>query len=47
MTRSHTKRWIDVIGDVVNSYNRSHHRSIGAAPIDVTSESAILTPIAG
>jgi L-rhamnose mutarotase len=38
MTRSHTKRWIDVIDDVVNSYNRSHHRSIGAAPIDVTSE---------
>jgi transposase InsO family protein len=35
MTRSHTKRWID---DVVNSYNRSHHRSIGAMPIDVTSE---------
>jgi transposase InsO family protein len=26
MTRSHTKRWIDVIDDVVNSYNRSHHR---------------------
>jgi hypothetical protein len=38
MTRSHTKRWIDVIDDVVNSYNRSYHRSIGAAPIDVTSE---------
>jgi L-rhamnose mutarotase len=38
MTHSHTKRWIDVIDDVVNSYNRSHHRSIGAAPIDVTSE---------
>jgi hypothetical protein len=38
MTRSHTKRWIDVIDDVVNSYNRSHHRSIGAAPINVTSE---------
>jgi transposase InsO family protein len=38
MTRSHTKRWIDVIDDVVHSYNRSHHRSIGTAPIDVTSE---------
>jgi transposase InsO family protein len=37
-TRSHTRRWIDVIDDVVNSYNRSHHRSIGAALIDVTSE---------
>jgi L-rhamnose mutarotase len=38
MTRSHTKRWIDVIDVIVNSYNRSHHRSIGAAPIDVTPE---------
>jgi hypothetical protein len=37
-TRSHTKRWIDVIDDVVKSYNCRHHRSIGAAPIDVTSE---------
>jgi hypothetical protein len=27
-----------VIDDVVNSYNRSHHRSIGVALIDVTSE---------
>jgi hypothetical protein len=27
-----------MIDDVLNSYNRSHHRSIGAAPIDVTSE---------
>jgi hypothetical protein len=39
MTCSHTtKRWIDVIDDVVNSYNRSHHRLIGAPLIDVTSE---------
>jgi L-rhamnose mutarotase len=38
IARNHAKRWIDVINDVVNSYNRSHHRSIGAAPIDVTSE---------
>jgi hypothetical protein len=27
-----------VISDFVSSYIRSHHRSIGAAPIDVTSE---------
>jgi hypothetical protein len=27
-----------MIDDVVNSHNRSHHRSIGAAPIDVMSE---------
>jgi hypothetical protein len=38
MTRSHTKRWIDVIDDVVHSCNRSHRRSIGTAPIDVTSK---------
>jgi transposase InsO family protein len=38
MTRSHNKKWIDVIDDVVNLYNRSHHRSIGTAPIYVTSE---------
>jgi hypothetical protein len=38
MTCSHTKKWIDVIDDVVPSYNRSHHRSIGTTPIDVTSE---------
>jgi transposase InsO family protein len=38
MTRHHTNRWIDAIDDVVSSYNRSHHRSIGMAPIDVTSD---------
>lgn len=36
MTRHHTNRWIDALDDVVKSYNRSHHRSIGMAPIDVT-----------
>ena len=38
MTRHHTSRWVDVLDDVVKSYNRSHHRSIGTAPIDVTPE---------
>jgi hypothetical protein len=38
MTRRHIKRWIDGLDDVVNSYNRSHHRLIGSAPIDVASE---------
>jgi transposase InsO family protein len=38
MIRHHMNRWIDVINDVVSSYNRSHHRSIGMAPIDVTSD---------
>jgi transposase InsO family protein len=38
LTHRHTNRWIDVLDDVVKSYNRSRHRSIGVAPIDVTSE---------
>ena len=38
MTRHHSSRWVDVLDDVVKSYNRSHHRSIGTAPIDVTPE---------
>jgi hypothetical protein len=38
MTHRHTNRWIDALKDIVHSYNRSHHRSIGMAPIDVTSD---------
>lgn len=38
MTHHRTNRWIDVIQDVVDSYNRSRHRSIGMAPIDVVPE---------
>ena len=38
MTHRHTSRWIDALNDVLNSYNRSRHRSIGMAPIDVTSD---------
>ena len=30
-----TVRWVDVIQDLVNSYNHSRHRSIGMAPADV------------
>lgn len=30
-----TKRYIDTLPAVVNAYNRSHHRSIGMAPVDV------------
>jgi hypothetical protein len=36
MTRHHTNRWIDVLSDVVRSYNLSRHSSIGMAPINVT-----------
>ena len=38
MTHRHTNRWIDVLDDVVKSYNRSRHRSVDVAPIDVSSE---------
>jgi hypothetical protein len=38
MTRHRTNRWIDVLSDIVDSYNRSRHRSIGMAPIDVVPE---------
>ena len=30
-----TARWVNVIQDLVNAYNHSHHRSIGMAPADV------------
>ena len=36
MTLKNTKRYIDVLQDLVGSYNRSKHRSIGMAPKDVT-----------
>lgn len=35
MTHHYTNRWIDALNDVRDSYNRSHHRSIGIAPIEV------------
>ena len=38
MTRRRINSWIDVLNDVVNSFNKSHHRSIGTATFDVTSE---------
>jgi transposase InsO family protein len=38
MSRHRASRWIDALNDVVNSYNRSYHRSIGMAPIGVASD---------
>ena len=38
MTHRHTSRWVDVLKDVVEAYNRSKHRAIAMAPIDVTPE---------
>lgn len=34
-TRHNTERWIDVLDDLLNSYNRTRHRAIGMAPVDV------------
>lgn len=34
-THHNTYRWIDVLDDLMKSYNRTHHRSIGMAPADV------------
>jgi len=40
MTSRHTKRWIDVLNAFIDSYNKSFHRTIGMAPIDVTLENS-------
>lgn len=39
MTLKDTKRYIDVLQNLVTSYNNSKHRSIGMAPINVTDKS--------
>jgi hypothetical protein len=38
MTHHRTSRWIDALEGTVKAYNRSKHRAIAAAPIDVTPE---------
>lgn len=35
-TAHNTRRYINVLPDIVYSYNHSHHRTIGRRPIDVT-----------
>ena len=37
-TYKNTDRYLDVLEEIVGSYNRSKHRSIGMAPIEVNSE---------
>jgi uncharacterized membrane protein YheB (UPF0754 family) len=39
ITHKDTKRYIDVLPELVESYNSSKHRSIGKAPKDVTADS--------
>ncbi len=31
-------KWLDILSKLTKSYNKSHHRSIGCAPIEVTKE---------
>lgn len=38
MTHHHTNRWVDALQSIVDSYNRTVHRSIGMPPIDVNVE---------
>ena len=35
-TASNTFRYLDVLQDLVKSYNNNYHRSIGMKPINVT-----------
>ena len=37
-TRSNTRRYLDVIDDIVHSYNNTYHRSIGMAPSQVDAD---------
>jgi hypothetical protein len=38
LTHRNTDRWVDVIDELVKSYNNSFHRTIGMSPIEVNSE---------
>ena len=37
-TAKRTRRYVDVLPDLVHSYNNNHHRSIGMAPMEVTAD---------
>ena len=34
-THENTRRYVDVLPDLIDSYNNTHHRSIGMAPVEV------------
>lgn len=40
-TANNTSKWINVLPDIVDSYNHSYHRTIGCKPADVTPENAM------
>ena len=37
-TARHTDRWVDVLQDLIKSYNKAFHRTIGMAPNDVKAD---------
>jgi len=37
-TAKHTRRYTDILQDLVYAYSHAHHRSIGMAPADVTTD---------
>ena len=39
-THVNTRRYLDVLDDLLHSYNNTHHRSIGMAPSEVNAEFA-------
>lgn len=41
MTRKQTRRWIDVLPKITDSYNKTYHRSIKRTPESVTSKDSV------
>jgi len=37
-THAKTRRYLDVLDDLLHSYNNTHHRSIGMAPSEVNAD---------
>ena len=37
-THANTRRYLDVLDDLLHSYNNTHHRSIGMAPSEVNAD---------
>jgi len=37
-THANTRRYLDVLDDLLHSYNNTHHRSIGMAPYEVNAD---------
>ncbi|KAJ8030073.1 hypothetical protein HOLleu_29649 [Holothuria leucospilota] len=40
-TANNTLKYVDILDDLVKAYNRSHHRSIGMAPHDVSPQNSL------